>query len=99
MLAVALAVPDVRALSRVPLTIPYGTMGTLFKGRETFMEELRSSLRRAGEGQTAAIVGTAVHGLGGVGKTRLAVEYAFRANSALLDIVKYQVDDFAPAHT
>ncbi len=60
-----------------PMNLPYGSLGDLFKGREDLLVELRASLTGAGGGQ-AAIVGRAVHGLGGVGKTRLAVEYALR---------------------
>jgi len=56
--------------------LPYRSIGNLFKGREDMVEKLRSAL---GAGKTAAITQVhAIHGLGGVGKTRLAVEYAWR---------------------
>ena len=61
-----------------PISLPYPSLGTLFKGRAGFLEELRTSLERSGEGRATAIVGRALHGLGGVGKTRLAVEYAWQ---------------------
>ena len=57
------------------VVLPYPTLGTLFKGRTAFMARLRASLLRP-DGR-AAIAGRAVHGLGGVGKTRAAVEYAW----------------------
>lgn len=44
-----------------------------FTGRGQLLEDLRQSLL---EGKTAAL--TALHGLGGVGKTQLALEYAYR---------------------
>jgi hypothetical protein len=59
-----------------PVLLPYPSLGTLFKGRDAFMRRLRASLTRP-DGGTAAIAGRAVHGLGGVGKTRAAVEYAW----------------------
>jgi tetratricopeptide (TPR) repeat protein len=44
-----------------------------FTGREQLLADLRKSLQ---EGKTAAL--TALYGLGGVGKTQLALEYAYR---------------------
>lgn len=73
-----------------PIALPYHSLGTLFKGREGFLAELRESLKHAVNGHAAAIVGKALHGLGGVGKTRLAVEYAWQHEadySALLFVV------------
>lgn len=69
-----------------PISLPYSSLGTLFKGREAFLQQLRASLTKT-TGKAAAIVGKTVHGLGGVGKTRLAVEYAWQhadAYSAVL---------------
>ena len=64
------------ALPGKPIVLPYPSLGTLFKGRDTFLRNLMASLTRDGGGR-AAIAGRAVHGLGGVGKTRAAVEYAW----------------------
>jgi hypothetical protein len=70
-----LRAPLPQALSK-PILLPYPTLGTLFKGRDAFMARLRASLTRA-DGGTAAIASRAVHGMGGIGKTRAAVEYAW----------------------
>ena len=67
---------DLQALRLKPIVLPYPSLGTLFMGRGTFLTRLRASLTRPGGG-TAAIAGKAVHGMGGVGKTRAAVEYAW----------------------
>jgi tetratricopeptide (TPR) repeat protein len=58
-----------------PIALPYPTLGTLFKGRAAFLQDLHASLTR-GPGRTA-ITGSALYGLGGIGKTRAAVEYAW----------------------
>ena len=61
-----------------PCNLPLATIGTLLKGREPFLDDLRTRLG-APDGRATAIVNRlAVHGLGGVGKTRVAVEYAWR---------------------
>lgn len=54
-----------------PSNLP-GSIGHLFKGREEFLESLRESFKH---NSATAITGKAVHGLGGVGKTRTAIEY------------------------
>jgi Domain of unknown function (DUF4062) len=57
-----------------PIALPYPTLGPLFKGRAAFLQDLHASLHRAGR---TAITGSALYGLGGIGKTRAAVEYAW----------------------
>ncbi len=63
---------------RKPRNLPYDSLGTLFKGREGFLDELHGRLRREPTHAAAIVSRQAVHGLGGVGKTRLAIEYALR---------------------
>jgi tetratricopeptide (TPR) repeat protein len=57
------------------ISLPYPSLGSLFKGRDEFLKDLHASLSR-GSGRTA-IIGSALYGLGGIGKTRAAVEYAW----------------------
>ena len=59
-----------------PIVLPYPSIGDLFKGRQEFLEHIQRSLTRPNG--SALAVTNAVHGLGGVGKTRLAVEYGWR---------------------
>jgi tetratricopeptide (TPR) repeat protein len=58
--------------------LPYPSLGSLFKGREDFTARLREQLDRGSTPGGAAVAIQAIHGLGGVGKSRLAVEYALR---------------------
>jgi tetratricopeptide (TPR) repeat protein len=57
-----------------PIVLPYPSIGSLFKGRNEFKRRLRESLSRGGQ---TAITSQALYGLGGIGKTRAAVEYAW----------------------
>jgi tetratricopeptide (TPR) repeat protein len=69
---------DPGAIASKPQNLPYLSLGSHFKGREAFLTDLHQRLM-ATPGVAAAIVARqAIHGLGGVGKTRLAVEYAWR---------------------
>lgn len=55
--------------------LPHPPLGPLFTGRQEELDALES-------GETAAITQSeAISGLGGIGKTRLAVEYAWRCGS------------------
>ena len=56
-----------------PIALPYLSLGGLFKGRSEFLQKLHKKLNR----DDAAIVATVLYGLGGIGKTRAAVEYAW----------------------
>ena|SRR5215213_1376494 len=57
--------------------LPFASLGPLFYGRETMLARLHETLARTPAGRATAIAGKAVHGLGGVGKTRLAIEYGW----------------------
>ncbi len=61
-----------------PCNLPVVTLGTLFKGRDGFLDDLRARLVVPNGRATAIVSRQAVHGLGGVGKTRAAIEYAWR---------------------
>lgn len=66
--------PEITAAS-IPWNVPY-ERNPFFTGREDVLEFLHQQLRSS---QTAAISQTqAISGLGGVGKTQTAVEYAYR---------------------
>jgi tetratricopeptide (TPR) repeat protein len=60
-----------------PCNLP-PSIGTLFKGRDEFLAELRAKLKEAGVRAAAITPRQAIHGLGGVGKTQLAVEFGWR---------------------
>ena len=66
-----------KKLPRKIIHLPYNSIGTLFKGRDVFLNRLRDGRIQAGN-RPAAVIGKALHGLGGVGKTRLAIEYAWQ---------------------
>ncbi|HSK79602.1 MAG TPA: tetratricopeptide repeat protein [Thermoanaerobaculia bacterium] len=57
--------------------LPFLSMGNLLKGRDADLQSLAASLQS--RHATAIVQPQAIHGLGGIGKTRLAVEYAWRS--------------------
>ena len=67
--------PPPMAAAHAPSNLPFPSLGPLFKGRDAMLAQLRATLAQS---RNAAVTGRALHGLGGVGKTRLAVEYAWR---------------------
>ncbi len=58
------------------VNLPYPTLGPLFAGRADFLKQIRQSLTQGGNAAITA-ANAAIHGLGGIGKTRAAVEYAW----------------------
>jgi hypothetical protein len=62
------------AAPRKPRNLPLASLGDLFKGREKTLEELRAAFVSAKGG---GVLVRALRGLGGIGKTRLAIEYAW----------------------
>ncbi len=71
-----------------PINLPFRSLGTAFIGREDLLRDLhlRNDTGKNSVNQSVAVI----HGMGGVGKTRTAVEYAWAHKSeyaALLFVV------------
>jgi tetratricopeptide (TPR) repeat protein len=82
--------------TRKPNNLPYRSLGRLFKGRDQFLADLRARLGASDGRAVGVLAAQALHGLGGVGKTRLAVEYGWRNESdytALLFVVASSIAD------
>lgn len=58
---------------RKPVNLRYPSIGAQFKGREDFIKDVHKTLN-----ETNSMAAIAIHALGGMGKTRLAVEYAWQ---------------------
>jgi len=67
---------EITVLAGKPTNLPYTSLGTLFKGRDEFLAELRQHL--TAEGPVVIKGKRTIHGMGGVGKTRAAIEYAWK---------------------
>jgi hypothetical protein len=56
--------------------LPFPPLGDLLKGRDDELKRLVENLKSTAQ---ATAITQAIHGLGGIGKTRLAVEYAWQS--------------------
>jgi tetratricopeptide (TPR) repeat protein len=77
---------------RQPRNLPFASLGELFKGREGALEDLHAALSGA---KGVAVAGRALHGLGGIGKTRLAIEYAWAREADYSALLFVRADDAA----
>ena len=77
---------------RQPRNLPLASLGDRFKGRETALDDLRAALM---SGRGATVTGCALYGLGGIGKTRLAIEYALRHEAEYSALLFVPADDLA----
>jgi tetratricopeptide (TPR) repeat protein len=88
----ALVKATAAASPRQPRNLPFASLGPLFAGREKDLADLRAALTSAG---SAAVAGRALLGLGGIGKTRLAIEYAWRHTQDYSALLFARADDAA----
>ena len=65
-------------LSRRPQTLPYASLGSMFKGRQVLLNDIETRLGPIAEHAGVAAPVVALVGQGGVGKSRLAIEQAWR---------------------
>jgi tetratricopeptide (TPR) repeat protein len=78
------------APGRQPRNLPFASLGALFKGREMALDDLRAAFM-AGKG--SAVTGWVLHGLGGIGKTQLAIEYAWSHQADYSALLFARADD------
>ncbi len=86
----ALVKAEKAAPARQPRNLPFATLRPLFMGRDKALDELRAALMDA---KGVAVAGRALHGLGGIGKTRLAIEYALRHEADYSALLFVRADD------
>ena len=79
--------PSGGAIRTKPRNLPFTWLGGLFAGRDEDLAELHTALLGA-KGAPVAL-----HGLGGIGKTRLAIEYAWLHQGAYSALMFVRADD------
>jgi tetratricopeptide (TPR) repeat protein len=84
----ALKKADVGSITK-PRNLPFAPLGGLFAGRDEDLAELHTALLGA-KGAPVAL-----HGLGGIGKTRLAIEYAWSREAVYSALVFVSASDGA----
>ena len=75
-----------------PNNIPLPSLGSLFKGREAILTGLREQLQEPLHGSSNSPKPIAIFGAGGIGKTRLAVEYAWLYKSEYVALLFLAAD-------
>ena len=78
-----LTLPELINIQRSkPFNLPFSSLNDKFIGRNNEIELLHKSLNKTDKkAAVTSIYSTALHGLGGIGKTRLAIEYASKYKS------------------
>jgi len=81
-------------VTQKPVSLPFRSLGTLFRGRGPFLSQLREKLHSGMDGSSLSphVIGRVLHGLGGVGKTRLAIEFALQNQEAFSAVLFVTAD-------
>jgi hypothetical protein len=77
-----------------PVQLPYPSLGALFKGRAAVLSRIHDAVRLGGR-FGATLAAQVIEGIGGIGKTRAAIEYAWahRDDYAALLFVNAETPD------
>ena len=74
--------------------LPYRSLGELFVGRGDFLDKIREKFE-TGKNVVGVLTMQTIHGMGGIGKTRTAVEYAWKHQDEYDALLMIQADTSA----